>query len=115
MTPPEGLVHAIGHLVRRLVLPSAKDPPTRFGQTGVGVAVSSDVALEFCAPVRRVGPRCGAMFRAAVPEAAVDEHSELLADENDVGLRPSPMGQSDRQALAEAAAALVEDRSDDSL
>ena len=69
--------------------------------------VALAVAADLRRPVVAVARRHPAVLRAAVPEAAVDEHRDAAAREHDVGLRP-PAGRDDHVVLAEAQPARVQ-------
>lgn len=67
------------------MLPEPHDPPTRIGEPGVRVGVAGDIACDLSWPVVGIrAERPPAVFRAAVPEAAVDEDRDALASEHDV-------------------------------
>jgi hypothetical protein len=67
------------------MLPEPHHPPTSIGEPAVRVGVAGDVACDLSWPVVGVrAERPSAVFRAAVPEAAVDEDRDALACEHDV-------------------------------
>ena len=74
------------------MFPVAEDGPASFLEVSIRVGVTGPVGLDLDAPVVGVRFGLGVMGLAAVPEAAVDEHSDLLAWEDEVG-RPSQFGQ----------------------
>ena len=51
----------------------------------IGIHVPLLVLGDLLGPVVRVGACRGVMLRAAVPEAAIDEHGNLLPGENEIG------------------------------
>lgn len=67
----------------------------------VGLAVPNDVAGELGRPPLGVGGRGSLVFRAAVPEAAVDEHGDHGAGEQDVRATTRQAGQRVIDAVAE--------------
>lgn len=66
------------------VFPESTHCPTRRCQLAVVAAVAFHVGQELRPPPVPVGRWCRGMLRAGVPEAAVQEHSDALAAENDV-------------------------------
>lgn len=68
----------------RFVDPDAYNLPAGCCQSSINGTVSINVALEFRGPIGRVRRRRPTVFRAGVPEAAVDEHRKALASEDDV-------------------------------
>lgn len=73
-----------------LMLPDAHYGPARAGQGLVGRDVAYNVPAQFRCPVPLVGCRLAAMYRADVPEAAVNKDSDLAAREDDVGADADP-------------------------
>jgi hypothetical protein len=74
-----GLSHSLRRLLGRFVLPHADDLPARSRKSRVVGAVTSDISIEFRVPIGRVAPRPSAVFRTAVPVAAVYERNQLLS------------------------------------
>lgn len=66
------------------MLPETQDLPARLEEQGVGVGVAFSVALDLWAPVATVGSCSGSVLWASVPVAAVDEHGDLGACEDEV-------------------------------
>lgn len=68
------------------MLPVAQHDPAGVGQCPVRLGVALAVARDLLLPVVGMGlGRRSAVLGAAVPEAAVDEHGDLEACEDDVG------------------------------
>ena len=67
------------------MFPNTHYKPTPVRQDQIVSAVSSDVPVELGLPVARISPWLVAMLRAAVPEAAVNEHGHAASREHDVG------------------------------
>src|SRR3954449_12536487 len=84
--PVEGVRDPLRRRGRRLVLPDPHDRPALGREARVRVAVARDVSLDLRPPEVRVVARPRTVLGAAVPEAAVDEHRDLRAGEDDVGL-----------------------------
>ena len=75
--------------VREFMLPHAEDAPAAGAESAGDEAVAGAVGGNLIAPKGGVGFRPGGVERAAVPEAAVDEESELEVREDVVGF-PQP-------------------------
>lgn len=73
------------------VLPHSHDIPARRDESHVGGSVSFHIPAKFRRPVPLVGRRLPAVFRAYVPEAAVDENGHLFRGEDDVGTDLDPI------------------------
>jgi hypothetical protein len=84
MTRSNSSLDEIGRALRVLMLPDPEHGPPEFDEMCVGFSVALHVASEFEGPPGGVGLGCGLVFGAAVPEAAVHEHGELLPGEQDV-------------------------------
>ena len=71
--------------------PESAHQPTLCGEEAIGVGVTSYTSSNFVSPELRIrlGPR--AMNRAAVPVAAINEHSDLCWPEDDVGASPASL------------------------
>jgi len=67
-----------------LVLPEPQNCPTVVFEKCRLRSVPFNVALQFGTPVGGILCRLATMYRAAMPEAAVDENGELGPSENDV-------------------------------
>jgi len=89
--------------LRMLVLPEPQYGPPGSRQAGVRVAVPPHVPEDLLLPLRGVRPRPRRVDRARVPEAAIDEHDDLRADECEVG-PPSGGRQRPVDAVAQAEA-----------
>jgi hypothetical protein len=87
--------------LRMLMLPEPQHDPPRGRQAGIRVAVPPDVPEDLLLPPRGVRPRPRRVDRARVPEAAIDEHDDLRADECEVG-PPSGARQRPVDAVAQA-------------
>jgi hypothetical protein len=77
--------HTTSARADRLVCPDADDRPSCLLEVGISAPVTRDVGLDLLPPPFRVRLRPGHVFRAAVPEATVDEDSNSGTRENDVG------------------------------
>lgn len=66
------------------MLPDAEDGPAAFPQGGIYATVAGLVARDLGQPEGGAGPRPGGVFRAAVPEAAVDEDGGFQPRKNEV-------------------------------
>lgn len=73
-----------GCLRHGLVLPDADDRPSERLQMDVGLTVPLHVARELGRPPGGVVGGCCLVFGAPVPEAAIDEDSDLRTGEQDV-------------------------------
>ena len=80
------LFYLVGGLVGGFVFPDADWGPAGCSEAGVGVGVSSSVAGDLGFPVLGVAAGLGAVFGAAVPEAAVYEDRYPQAGEHHVSL-----------------------------
>ena len=80
-----GCHHSGGGLVRGLVLPDAQDRPSKRFERAVIPALTFHIPLKLGVPEFLIGRGSGAMVRAAVPEATVDEHGWTRPRERDVG------------------------------
>jgi hypothetical protein len=78
--------------MRILMLPDANHLPASLLELAICVSISAPIRLDLLAPEGGVGFRPAGMHRAAVPEAAVDEHSYACRTEDDVDA-PSAIGQ----------------------
>jgi len=97
--------HGIGYW---LVFPDADDFPACGRQRGIGDTVTLNVPAQLRIPVPDVDGRLAAMLRAAVPEAAVDEHSDPASGERDIGPDPIPARKVQAIVLAVAVAPAVQ-------
>ena len=70
------------------MLPDSDDFPARCLQERIRLRIPLYVALELRSPVLLIRPGNRAMVRAKVPEATIDEDSDLRGAEDDV--RPAP-------------------------
>jgi hypothetical protein len=77
-------MNAPDDVVGRLVLPRSDNFPARGAERALDSTVPGEVSLELRDPVVRVAARNVAVLRAAVPEAAVNEHGDAPAAEDDV-------------------------------
>lgn len=67
------------------MLPDTNHSPS-IGLKGCRMAtVASTVLSDLRLPIGAIGRRKGAVLRAAVPEAAIDEHSDLPTWEDEIG------------------------------
>jgi hypothetical protein len=67
-----------------LVLPDSDHGPFGGAELGVVTSIPLDVSGDLRAPVGRIGPGTGAVLRAPMPEAAIDEDGHFLAPEDNV-------------------------------
>lgn len=75
-------------IVRFLMFPEPEHRPSGRSQLRRCVGVTRDVSPQLVGPVRRVRACDGPMLGAGVPVATVDEHSDPLLGEDDVGAPP---------------------------
>jgi hypothetical protein len=80
----DGLPHASGGLDRVFVLPNAHHEPPCLTKEGALPLVTSAVAGQFGVPVVAIGPGSRPVLDTSVPEAAVEEHGDSRATEDDV-------------------------------
>lgn len=59
------------------------DPASGF-ESGIGVAITPPVGGNLVLPEGAVRTGLGGVYRTAVPEAAIDEHSDLRRPEHDI-------------------------------
>jgi hypothetical protein len=85
-----------------LMLPDAYDGPTGVREPSVHLSVTLDVPVELWSPVPAVGTRGGAVLRASMPEASIDEDGHSSSRKHDVGADRSPGVGPDGEVLAEA-------------
>jgi hypothetical protein len=96
-------------LLRRLVLPDPHNCPAGARQGRVGTPISLDVAAQLRGPVPLIARGFPAVDWAHVPEAAIDEHSDLASGEDDVRA-DADAGQVETVVLPEAIAPGMEGR-----
>jgi hypothetical protein len=89
-----------GH-VRVLMLPQALDGPAGLAESSVVSPIAIDIGGELRQPILAVAVGHRAMLGARVPEAPVDENSELQPREHDVGPDPN-LTSPDEEVLPEA-------------
>jgi hypothetical protein len=75
--PPNGLVNIV-------VLPHTDDLPPTVSEPRVGVAVTSDVALDLLSPEGCVRLGLSPMRGTTVPVAPINEHCQSLSRKDDV-------------------------------
>ena len=73
------------------MLPDSYRSPPSVKQNRIGFRVTFTVALDLGTPPGCIGFGEGLVLRAAVPEAAVDEHGNASAREHEIGA-PAPAG-----------------------
>jgi hypothetical protein len=66
--------------------PNAENPPASTAEQPVDLTVAGHVAGDFALPILPVSPGHAAVPRAAVPKAAVNEDSQALTPENEIGV-----------------------------
>ena len=81
----------------QVMLPQPDDGPTCGAEGAFDNVVALSVAAKFGEPVCAVAARLAAVFRAAVPEAAVNEYGETCVAKGEIGaaeecLMPAPTG-----------------------
>lgn len=96
-------------LLRVLVLPHPNDGPSCPGKVFIDLTIALNVAAQLRHPVTSIGPRHPPVHGTAVPEAAVDEHGDSRAREDDVWTNLSSFD-NQREILAESQPATVEVR-----
>lgn len=80
------LGHPVGSVVDGFVLPDSDDQPACCGQPRVGISVAFAIPLDLAWPVPLVCMRGSrSVLWASVPEATVNEHSDLCRTKHDVG------------------------------
>jgi hypothetical protein len=84
------LFDRLGSFGRVLVLPDPHGKPARRGELAVGVAVATGDATKLQAPPAGIGLGEVAVLGAGVSKAAVDEHRDPRAAQEDVGA-PTPV------------------------
>ena len=77
-------VHGFGYCDWIVMLPHSGDSPTSLLEQCNGFRVTFTRPRELGLPPCGVGLRCGAMFRAGVPETAINEHSHMCSEEDDI-------------------------------
>jgi hypothetical protein len=90
----DGTNDPIDYRPRMLMLPYADNNPTRSSEPCVGVPIAALIRLDFFSPPVSVLLRPAPVFRAAMPEAAIYEHSNACTSERDVGSAPQTGKQS---------------------
>jgi hypothetical protein len=73
-----------------LVFPDVNYGPTQCFETFVRVLVALTVRLDLFSPEVGIVRRPGAVLRAPVPEAAVDEHDHTGATEHEISAATNP-------------------------
>lgn len=63
------------------MLPDSHYTPSDFGKPPVRILIAGGVTVDLLRPIRAVCDWPGSMQRTPVPEAAIDENSQPLADE----------------------------------
>jgi hypothetical protein len=94
---PHGLSNDCRRTSRVFVLPDSDHDPSSVAQRGRYQLVASAVPLQFRSPVLGVGLGSGSVCWAPVPEAAVHEHGDLQAWEEEIWPHCDPA--SDHSAL----------------
>lgn len=84
------------------MFPETYYPPASGRQRGVGEAAALDVPAEFGRPVSLVRRGFSPVLWADMPEATVDEHSDLSGSEHDVRPDTHLFGQAEPKILAVA-------------
>jgi len=64
--------------------PEPDDAPARYAQSAIRLRVTLAVSEKLWNPVRLIRAGFTTVFRAAVPEAAIDEDGEALAPEGEI-------------------------------
>lgn len=96
---------------RVVVLPHSYDRPAGRGEAEIHFSISGHVSLKLGLPVIAVRLRGGSVLRATVPEATVDEDSDLLSREDNIRLHES-VREPDWVMLAKAQPEPVKSRPD---
>lgn len=71
-------------IVSSLMLPEPQHTPPQVLQGGRVPKISPSIRIELISPPLGVVSGFGCMLRTPVPEAAIDEHNDLPAGEDDV-------------------------------
>jgi len=93
--------------VCKVMLPDAKHFPACPGEGALDPRVSLPIATQFGEPIFAVAPGFPAVFRAAMPEATINEDCKALAAENEIGasqkrlVAPPPSEATDAQNVSE--------------
>lgn len=66
------------------MFPETHDLPPRLAEAPIRVSVAPRVRRKLCSPPWCVGSQTASMLTATVPEASIDENSELCSREHDV-------------------------------
>lgn len=66
------------------MLPYPDDMPSSFSQSAGLLAISDPVLFKLWQPIGLIALRVCCMFRAPMPEAAIDENGDLGVGEDDV-------------------------------
>jgi len=93
-------------LLRWNMLPNAQNHPALLCQTGAHRSIALSVASQLWPPVARVHSWLGAVLRAAVPKASVDENRKAAAGKDNVGTNRQIVG-THNEANAETQAQTV--------
>jgi len=82
---PDGGLDPGRRLLGVLMLPDAHHGPPGLGEAPIGIVVAQNVAGELRYPVPGIRLRRRPVFRAGVPEAAIDEDGHLRSGKGHVG------------------------------
>jgi hypothetical protein len=83
-TTANGTGYNFGCALRIFMFPETKDSPPKFAQVSICVAIAGDVPEKFRTPPPGVRRWPGAVTRADMPKAPVDENGDFLTAEQDV-------------------------------
>ncbi len=103
--PAETSTKPRGRALRIFVRPHAQDAPAGGPEGCIGVAIAGDVRFDLRAPPLTIVLRPARVARAGVPEAAVNEHREPCAHEDEIGASAEAAHRGDVDAVTQAPAA----------
>lgn len=81
----EGSGNPVCGVPRCLMLPDPDHGPSGCAELSLVETITFDVSSDLRAPISGIGSWTRSVLRTSVPEAAIDEDSNLLATEDDVG------------------------------
>lgn len=106
--PHQDIRHCLDRIGEWYVLPQPDDTPPSRLKSFVGGPVALDVPAQLRSPVPLVAGRLPTVFRADMPEAAVNEDRDLARSEHDVRTDTNAFGEIEPEVLAVPVALSVE-------
>jgi hypothetical protein len=88
---------------RVVMLPDAEYGPAGFTQHRVNLSVTTNVSINFGNPIIDIAAWLPIVLRAPVPEAAVDEHRDLCANEHHISRTANTGDWAPRNPITKAA------------